>query len=299
MKIFIADREDNILAFLYSQDRNIDWNKEIEDCKIRAFYYLIGKKYRTSLGDKIIHDPLGEYPEPFVNKNIEVLYEDDYFVAFDKPSPLPMHPSGAYVKNTFTYLAQKKGYDNYLINRLDAETSGIVVMAKNKAITSNITASFLQGEKWYVAMVYGKFPRHLSFQCLLGPKLNSRVKKKKGINLMGKISKTRFFCQSSNNGYSLVLANPKTGRTHQIRAHLNELGYPVVGDKIYGKSEDFFIRYLEEGHTETLLKELELDRQFLHCYKVQFKHPILDKKIRIKSNLPKKLLSFAKNKMKG
>ena len=297
MRVFIADRETNILTFLYSQDKNVDWNTEIENCRIRAFYYLIGRKYKTSLGDKIVHDPMGEHPEPFVNENIEVLYEDDQLVAFDKPSPLPMHPSGAYVKNTFTALVKKLGYNNFLINRLDSETSGVVIMAKNKAMTPKVAHSFLQGEKWYVTMVYGQFPRREVFECFLGPKINSRIKKKKGINANGKNSKTHFWGLSLKSGYSLVLANPKTGRTHQIRAHLSELGYPVVGDKIYGKSEDFFIHYLRDGLTGDLLKKLEISRQFLHCYKVQFKHPILNKGIRIKSKPPKELLSFAKDKM--
>jgi len=276
-----------ILTFLNNINSKLDWNLEIIGSKIRVFNYLIGLKYIVKQGDLIYYDPDYKHQEPPINNNITTIYEDSYIFVLNKPPNMPVHPCGAYKQNTLTSLLHSKGFKYHLIHRLDLETSGIIIMAKKQEYANIVSLAYAKSQKIYLTCIHGQFPKRLSIKGKLGPKIGSKVRKKRGFNTReGKMSYTRFYCIKRGNGLSLLYAMPRTGRMHQIRAHLSEKGYPVFGDKIYGLDDTFFITFLENGLTAELQAKIGFPRQFLHCWKNYFYHPYFKKKMIFKAIIP-------------
>jgi RluA family pseudouridine synthase len=298
IKTFFANKNENILSFLYSLNINIDWQQEINKGKIRVGKYFVKSKFNLKIGNKITYDPDKQIPEPPIKTNYQIIYEDEDLVAINKPAPLPIHPSGSYFSNTLTEILKTENKNWYTIHRLDSETSGILLLAKNPAHIKQYTISLKQAQKIYLVMVVGKPPKRWEVSMLLGHKKNSLVHKRQGYNPTGKESRTVFkrICYQKGtffkNSKSLLFAYPYSGRTHQIRAHLNENGYPVIGDKIYGENENYFIDFIKNGWNKKLQKKLLLKRQFLHCYKIIFFHPFNKKKIIFKTNLSQELRDY-------
>ena len=289
MFFFHVQKREHILSFLYSKNKNINWRNAIKDGQIKVFDYFISEKYYTKPGDQIIYKPSKHFIEPPVKKDYQILYEDDILLVINKPAPLPVHPSGAYLNNTLINLLSNKYPKVNLIHRLDIETSGVIVLAKSTI--SLITSSYLKAEKIYIAGVHGDFFNTICTVFPYGLLKNGLVKKKRGYLKDGKISKT-FFRKikfNSQDNQSFLFCKLYTGRTHQIRSHLNTIGYPVIGDKIYGKDEHFFIEFLKNGMTNELKKKLEMERQFLHCWKIRIKHPINNQTLCFKAPLPNEL----------
>lgn len=283
----------SILEYLNSLQSDINWLEAIDHNKIRVFKNIISTKYILNKGD-ILNFNLNEYKEPEANLHIEIIYEDDSLLVINKPAPLPVHPSGSWNNHTVTKILENKmGYKElYSIHRLDSETSGVLLFSKNKFITSSFQKLLSQGTKHYLTCVENDFKFFLKVECKLDSKIGSTITKKKGINEKGKYSLTYFKPLKKLRHSTLVLAHPITGRTHQIRAHLSEMGYAIVGDKIYGVDETLFIEFLEKGFTDNLKSKLKLHRQFLHCYKIVIYHPFLKKKMVFKADLPSELIKF-------
>lgn len=233
--------------------------------------------------------------EPPVSTHIEVIYEDRWLAAFNKPSPLPVHPAGVWYENTMTRLLKKKYPKKvfFSMHRLDLETSGIILFSKEKSLTALLQKNLSLSKKYYISGVYGKTPASFETEFPLGPKQGAAVMKRKGVNPQtGKWSRTRFRKICASGGRTFLVARPFTGRTHQIRAHLRESGYPVIGDKIYGRDENNFLDFLKDGLTPELLKKLELSRQFLHCRKILYCHPFLKKTLCLVARLPDELRDY-------
>ncbi len=207
--------------------------------------------------EKIAYFP-GDLPEPEVNTAYRVVYQDEFILLADKPGNLPSHPAGRYFKHTLWYLLRRdSGREFYPVNRLDSETSGLILWAADTA-----TAGFLGREgrirhKRYLAVVEGIFPERLSAEGYLFPDRESRIRKKRKFSFSppegevsgGKVEycRTDFELISSGGGRSLIQAELHTGRTHQIRATLCSLGYPIYGDILYGRDETLFLRRVRDG----------------------------------------------------
>jgi UPF0176 protein len=175
--------------------------------------------------------------EPDVNANIRILYEDDSIVVVDKPAPLPMHPCGRFNRNSLEYILNEVYAPEHLrvAHRLDANTSGVVVLCRTRTVARKVQPLFASHEvsKLYLAKIQGH-PETDEFDCLApisaGPQEN-------GLRLIdegGLSAETRFRVLTRfEDGTSLVEARPVTGRTNQIRVHLWHLGLPVCGDPFY------------------------------------------------------------------
>jgi RluA family pseudouridine synthase len=179
------------------------------------------------------------HENPVAATNIDIIYQDSEMLLISKPAGIPIHPTGKYHFNSCTeILKHEHGFGElYPVNRLDMLTSGLTILAKTKEKASEFGKLFAENkvEKMYIALVNGEFP--LKSECkeplLIEPNKHGHVI----VSPSGKESMTEFKRRFFNGETSLVECYPKTGRTHQIRVHLQYLGYPIVNDPIYGTAK--------------------------------------------------------------
>ena len=224
--------------------------------------------------------------EPEVSFNAKLIFQDEDYVVIDKPPNLPCHPAGCFFNNTL-WAALRQGMidgippmdEIHFVSRLDRETSGIVLVARNPKAASGATKMLRAptASKTYSVLVEGDFPEHLKAEGWLYPSPASRVSKKRAFaherpcgDVKAESALTEFDCIGRGNGMSLLAARLWTGRMHQIRATLCSLGYPVVGDKIYGVDETVFLRFLSHSMTKEDQAKLRLPRQALHASELVF-----------------------------
>ncbi|OGV19847.1 MAG: hypothetical protein A2X47_12290 [Lentisphaerae bacterium GWF2_38_69] len=244
--------------------------------------------------------------EPDSNTNYTVIFEDENIIALNKPPDLPCHPSGAYFHKTLWYLVVNDlKIKAHIVHRLDRETSGIIVMAKNPAIAKELSELFVKKQihKTYVAAVHGSFPErhhsmgyleHFTGSVLLKKRRFVALNENKFKSFSGneETSETYFELIKEHRGLSLVKAIPKTGRFHQIRATLYSLGFPVVGDKYYGLDETIFLRFISDSMTQEDKKILILDRQALHAKTLDFTLPSTGKPYLFDTEIPLEITSL-------
>jgi len=176
-----------------------------------------------------------------------------------------------------------------IVHRLDKETSGIILIAKTQASFENLQRQFKEREvqKSYLTLVHGKVtPADLTIRASIGRSPFNR--KKFGVFLGGKDAESAYrlvksYSEKKLGFFSLLEIIPKTGRTHQIRVHLKFIGYPVVGDKLYG------------GRKNVKQDQQLLDRQFLHAASIKFKHPQTGSQLVFTAELPEDLKKFLKS----
>jgi 23S rRNA pseudouridine1911/1915/1917 synthase len=231
---------------------------------------------------------------------IDIVFEDEYLVAVDKPAGLVVHPSGRHLTDTLIqrlhahYLQLGKHLPIKLCHRLDRETSGLVLAAKDAETHAAVRAAFEahQVQKRYLALVHGipKPPEgRIDFE--LGPSHASEVRLKIAVQAGGWEARTDY--KLLERGHlpdgrpaALVVCLPKTGRQHQLRIHLAALGPPIVGDKLYGTDETIFVRASNDALTPEDLAELALDHHALHNQCLGFTHPRTGEHIDLRAPLP-------------
>lgn len=290
-----------------------------------------GKRLKASsvlqAGEKLVLTTQREEQEPTVDLNYKILYEDLDLMVIDKPANLPVHPAGRYLFNTLLMSLRlersdwiKEDQNFYLIHRIDRETSGILLLAKRKIIARQLVQQFFRREtiKKYYAVIHGH-PATDEFvvDVDLGRDKNSKIRLKmaaftKGKGKVDALTYFRVVRRGSKN--TLLDCDLKTGRQHQIRVHLNFIGHPVVGDKLYGKSakDELYLQYLENrvmaekrklntiptpvtpalAVTDSLAFQdfqFEHYRQALHSRYLRFFHPGKQEWMEIESPLPKDL----------
>ncbi|HEY3445115.1 MAG TPA: RluA family pseudouridine synthase [Myxococcales bacterium] len=241
-------------------------------------------------------------PEPDTPRELPVVYRDEELLVVDKPSGLPMHPTARYFTGTLVALARalaKEGEKPDPAHRLDRETSGLVVCGTRPEWTRALKLSFAAGRvrKAYLAITEGA-PEEDRFEVDLplsvgGETVRIRVV---GDRANGKSAMTRFEVlarhEIGGERFALVRCEPLTGRQHQIRAHLSAAGFPIVGDKIYGKDERIFVRFTEKALTEEDWKALRLQRHALHAAEIEFPHPKDRRAVKLKAELPGDMEEF-------
>ncbi|MEM1178446.1 MAG: sulfurtransferase [Acidobacteriota bacterium] len=188
-------------------------------------------------GQRIDH-LLPDTVEPDVDPDIEFLFEDSAILVIAKPAPLPMHPGGRFNRNTLSHILGRvlSPAVPRPAHRLDAHTSGVVVFTKSRRYAAALQPQFERGqvEKTYLARVHGH-PDSDAFECTAPITKRAIHGGARAIDPAGLPSHTRFEVVTRHqDGTAIVKALPRTGRTHQIRLHLQHLGHPILGDPLYG-----------------------------------------------------------------
>ena len=280
----------SLAAYLTGRFSYLDeeqWRLEISEGKVLVNGGGCSCETVVSEGDLVAWEGR-EIEEPGIDADYSILYEDEQLIAVDKTGDLPVHPAGRYFNNTLTALMEKSlGAKVYPVHRLDRETSGVVLIARSAEAAAKFQISLADSTKEYLAIVRGAFPESLDVDMPLGRDLSSPVRKKRAAYPgAAESARTRFILERNFSSYSLVRALPETGRLHQIRAHLEFAGYPIVGDKLYGGDPTRFLRFIDSGLTEDLRKELLLPRTALHAAHLEFRHPYTQKMLSISAPLP-------------
>jgi 23S rRNA pseudouridine1911/1915/1917 synthase len=221
-------------------------------------------------------------------RDFTIVDETDDYLVVDKPPFLLVHPAKPDGKSTLWGELRKllafeiaNSGQVSIVNRLDRETSGLVLVAKTSSAARKFGLSMQQQalHKEYFAIVWGwpEWETKIVDAPLdrQGKHQTSAIWLKRMIHPAGAAAQTEFrveqrFTRSTSSGdkFSLIRAIPRTGRTHQIRVHVSSLGHPIVGDKIYGPSEQLYLQFIETGWTPELERRLLLPRQALHSSKL-------------------------------
>jgi 23S rRNA pseudouridine1911/1915/1917 synthase len=241
-------------------------------------------------------------PEPETPMVFGVVFDDAALLVVDKPAGLPVHPTARYAEHTFTALA-KAAFPARKVDpahRLDRETSGLLACGCAPKHTRALKASFAAGrvEKAYLALVLGD-PGEDRFEVEAPLRLTgaSGVKVRMHVDQAGLPSRTGFEVLGRRRAadgvpVALVACHPRTGRQHQIRAHLHHAGLHLVGDKIYGPDEMIFDRFTRKEMSDADRALLRLPRQALHAWRLALPHPDSGERIELESPLPPDLRAF-------
>lgn len=209
---------------------------------------------------------------------LNIIYEDSDLLVVDKPPGLPVHPSPGHPRHTLVqallaHCPDLQGVGGVerpgIVHRLDKDTSGLMVVAKNDAAHRGLSRQFKARtlEKGYLVLLTGSlFPREGVIDAPIGRDPSHR--QRMAVVEEGRPARTRYRVVQQLEGFSLVEAMPETGRTHQVRVHFASLGHPVAGDPTYGRRHPY------------------LERQFLHAYRLAFTHPRSGQRLEFRSELP-------------
>ncbi|WP_269500748.1 RluA family pseudouridine synthase [Campylobacter ureolyticus] len=209
-------------------------------------------------------------------QGLEPIFEGEYLAAYDKPSGVLTHPNGRnsnYSMNDEIW--SKFGRDASVAHRLDKETSGVLLVAKNKIVEKELKLKFqnLEVKKTYFAMVKDIVEKNFIVENFLNTdKTATSLKNKMYIQTSGKFAKTEFEIVQiyENLGFTLLKCIPKTGRQHQIRVQLFHVKHPIVGDTLYGVSDEFASDFLDEKvSVESRVKITGAKRLLLHSQSLE------------------------------
>jgi 23S rRNA pseudouridine1911/1915/1917 synthase len=246
-----------------------------------------GKPAKGSLklntGDKIDVVIPPEPPSRLIPEDIpmKIVYEDNDLMVIDKPAGLAVHPAPGHSAGTLAnavagYLPEFAEEENTLrpgiVHRLDKDTSGLILVAKNRLAQANLSEQFKTRtvSKYYQVLVKGKLkPETGIIEANIGR--DPRNRQRMAVVTGGRAARTEYRVIKYIGDYSLLEIKPETGRTHQIRVHLTAIGFPVVGDATYG------------------VPSPHVARQFLHAGKIKFKLPSTDEYAEFQSPLPEDL----------
>ena len=214
---------------------------------------------------------------------LNIIYEDEAYIVVNKPAGIPVHPSMDHytdsLSNGIAFYFNQIGLNKKIrpVNRLDKDTSGIVIFAKNEYIQECLVRQmkFKEFIKKYIAVVSGNLDN-------LDGTINAPIARKEGsiiercVCKTGDVAITHYKVLKIDTNFDIVECILETGRTHQIRVHLAYSGHSLLGDRLYGTSSNL------------------INRQALHAYKVEFIHPLLHQKVKYVANIPEDLNKLIK-----
>lgn len=258
--------------------------------EVRVNKKRIDQTYRLQTGDVLRIPPIrvAERPEAeyIPAGEFPILFEDDALLAVDKPAGTAVHGGSGVSFGVIEQLRHARPQAKFLelVHRLDRETSGVLLVAKKRSALTAMHEIMREGnsDKRYLALVLGQWQNARQHVKLPLHKFDTpQGEKRVMVREDGQQAHTIFNLQKNWSGFSLLEAELKTGRTHQIRVHLSHLCFPIAGDAKYG---DF-------ARNKELMKQ-GLKRMFLHAHSISFNHPLTQEALRIVAPLAPELQKF-------
>lgn len=282
-----------LIDFLCDRFRYLDretWTHRIERGRVRVNGATGADSLTVRAGDVVEYEV--HVVEPPVDFAYTVAFDDADLIAVSKSGNIPVHAGGKYFRHTLVAkLREDTGIKLDLAHRLDRETSGLTVLTKNADAARGMAAAFSSGavEKTYLAVVHGH-PAEAEFTVdePIGrgdrtfPVARSVVER-----VGGKPARTDFRVAERLRGLAVVEARPLTGRKNQIRVHLEFVGHPIVGDKIYGMPLDLLEERLILPESPRVLAHLVLPRHALHAWRLRFPHPRTGEPVSLEAPVPR------------
>lgn len=228
-----------------------------------------------------MNDPYGE-EAPLVDPRDFpkwIVQEDDNLLIVNKPGWLVCHPSkNGPMSSLVGVVREYTGLEKlHLVARLDRETSGLIIFAKRPSVARKLQMAIQNRivKKTYIALLEGELTEPTEVSSHIAKRRGGPVIIKSEVNddRTAQSASTNFIPLIAKNGYTLCNVKPETGRKHQIRVHAEHIERSIVGDKIYGPDETFYIEFIEQGWTPRLEAALPIKRQGLHCYRYYFEFP--------------------------
>lgn len=289
MKKYIINEEtenirlDKAVAILNQEISRSMIQKLLEEDKIKVNEKVQKASYKTKIGDKIEVEEIvpKEISLEAQNIPIDVIYEDDDIIVVNKPKGMVVHPANGNPDGTLVNAVMNICKDSLsgiggeirpgIVHRLDKDTSGLLIIAKNDKAHINLSEQIKNRKiiKKYIALVRGVVKENVAtIDMPIGR--SNKDRKKMAVKKDGKNAITHFEVMKRYNGFTLLDIKIDTGRTHQIRVHLAEIGYPVVGDEVYSNGKNPF----------------GVKGQMLHAKSLEFKHPITGEVLKLEAPLP-------------
>lgn len=241
-----------------------------------------------------------DYVPPEFNPDYTIVYEDEWLLGINKPPNLRVHGHGKWTTANLIYHLRHEHRppypDTHLINRLDADTTGVVLVARDLVTLQRMGELFLtqQVEKTYWGIVHGiPDPPQGVIDKPIGPVQGAKAKTRHGVENIYKprAAVTEYVVlRPLSPHHTLVQLYPRTGRTHQLRVHLASIGHPLVGDALYLMDDDHYLAWCEGRYEPD--PPLLLNRQALHCAETHFIHPHTQQPCIIKAPLPQDFIDL-------
>lgn len=302
MKKYIVSSDDaNIRIDVYLSKKNTDISRVAVQRLIENEKILVNNKktkpsYKVQINDEITveEEQVKEIDIKPQDIPVEIIYEDTEIIVVNKPKGMVVHPANGNPDGTLVNAIMAICKDSLsgiggeirpgIVHRLDKDTSGILIIAKNDKSHINLSEQIKnhEVEKTYIALVKGIVKENeATINMPIGR--SNKDRKKMAVTNKGKEAITHFKVTQRYDKYTLLEVKIETGRTHQIRVHLSQIGYPIVGDTTYSNGKN----------------EWDIKGQCLHAKSLKFKHPLTEKEMFLEAELPEyfeQLLNELENK---
>ena len=294
----VNKRIDAYMAEKYEDISRVAIQRLIETGKILVNGKKVKASYKVQVNDKITmeEEKAVEVELKAQDIPVEIIYEDRDIIVVNKPKGMVVHPANGNPDGTLVNAIMAICKDSLsgiggeirpgIVHRLDKDTSGILIVAKNDKAHINLSEQIKEHKvkKTYIALVKGIVKENnATINMPIGR--SEKDRKKMAVTKKGKEAITHFKVLKRYDKYTLLEINIETGRTHQIRVHLSQIGYPIVGDEVYSKGKN----------------EWNIKGQCLHAKSLDFKHPVTNENMHLEAKIPqyfKKILEELKEREK-